>query len=67
MAKKSIPVVEKSRLHVSDKGIQVICEMSDGSTWSCDEFGQNWWKEKLNHAELSEAFKNSMIKDEDNG
>lgn len=34
------------------------CNMSDGSTWTCDIEGKNWKQEKLGNDELTKLFNN---------
>lgn len=33
-----------------------LCDMDDGSIWSCDQNGENWFQEKPINTKLTELF-----------
>lgn len=48
--------VLSSVIVATGSGQRISCEMSDGSTWSCNSKGEDWKLEKPSHKALAEMF-----------
>lgn len=62
MPPKSLKVTARYA-SIGEKGIRIMCTMSDGTVWSCDANDKNWARELISDREAQKSLKESETPD----